>query len=250
KQPQSEHNGALPRGRFPPCRRRRPTPPPLIPTRPPTPTPAGPATPPPQSPSPARGNLCTGTCTTCSTAAREAQRATPAMDGTPPPKPEAKLAAGEAGYVLEDVPHVSDYLPDLPTYPNPLQDNTAYSVVKQYFVDPDDTVCQKIVVHKDGPRGNHFRRAGPRQRVYHTLFMLHIDDKEKEFSLTSFFVSIRSILNLTRSMLALSPVEDSAQDLILLLGKLYAAYLTCTVSPRYLGFRVGIEVSTLATPST
>uniref|UniRef100_A0A453QPR8 Phosphofructokinase domain-containing protein n=1 Tax=Aegilops tauschii subsp. strangulata TaxID=200361 RepID=A0A453QPR8_AEGTS len=164
--PQSEHNGALPRGRFPPCRRRRPTPPPLIPTRPPTPTPAGPATPPPQSPSPARGNLCTGTCTTCSTAAREAQRATPAMDGTPPPKPEAKLAAGEAGYVLEDVPHVSDYLPDLPTYPNPLQDNTAYSVVKQYFVDPDDTVCQKIVVHKDGPRGNHFRRAGPRQRVY------------------------------------------------------------------------------------
>ncbi|XBH97327.1 hypothetical protein VPH35_127011 [Triticum aestivum] len=86
------------------------------------------------------------------------------MDGTPPRKPEAKLAAGEAGYVLEDVPHVSDYLPDLPTYPNPLQDNTAYSVVKQYFVDPDDTVCQKIVVHKDGPRGNHFRRAGPRQR--------------------------------------------------------------------------------------
>jgi len=52
------------------------------------------------------------------------------------------------------------------TYPNPLQDNPAYSVVKQYFVNPDDTVCQKIVVHKDGPRGNHFRRAGPRQRVY------------------------------------------------------------------------------------
>ncbi|KAL5199374.1 hypothetical protein ABZP36_020577 [Zizania latifolia] len=54
----------------------------------------------------------------------------------------------------------------LKTYPNPLQDNPAYSVVKQYFVNPDDTVCQKIVVHKNGPRGNHFRRAGPRQRVY------------------------------------------------------------------------------------
>lgn len=26
----------------------------------------------------------------------------------------AKLVSGEAGYVLEDVPHVSDYLPDLP----------------------------------------------------------------------------------------------------------------------------------------
>ncbi|KAL5224271.1 hypothetical protein ABZP36_010910 [Zizania latifolia] len=89
---------------------------------------------------------------------------TGAMDGTA--KPEVKLVAGDAGYVLEDVPHVSDYLPDLPTYPNPLQDNPAYSVVKQYFVNPDDTVCQKVVVHKDGPRGNHFRRAGPRQRVY------------------------------------------------------------------------------------
>ncbi|KAF8732904.1 hypothetical protein HU200_015254 [Digitaria exilis] len=85
-----------------------------------------------------------------------------AMDGAA----AVKLVPGEAGYVLEDVPHVSDYLPDLPTYPNPLQDNPAYSVVKQYFVNPDDTVCQKIVVHKDGPRGNHFRRAGPRQRVY------------------------------------------------------------------------------------
>ncbi|KAE8714122.1 ATP-dependent 6-phosphofructokinase 7 [Hibiscus syriacus] len=54
----------------------------------------------------------------------------------------------------------------LMTYPNPLQDNPAYSVVKQYFVHVDDTVPQKIVVHKDSPRGIHFRRAGPRQRVY------------------------------------------------------------------------------------
>uniref|UniRef100_A0A0E0L7Y0 ATP-dependent 6-phosphofructokinase n=1 Tax=Oryza punctata TaxID=4537 RepID=A0A0E0L7Y0_ORYPU len=81
-------------------------------------------------------------------------------------KPEVKLVTGDGGYVLEDVPHVCDYLPDLPTYSNPLQDNPAYSVVKQYFVNPDDTVCQKAIVHKDGPRGNHFRRAGPRQRVF------------------------------------------------------------------------------------
>ncbi|KAM7509618.1 hypothetical protein LguiA_020071 [Lonicera macranthoides] len=78
----------------------------------------------------------------------------------------AKVVTGDAGYVLEDVPHLSDYIPDLPTYSNPLQDNPAYSVVKQYFVDDDDTVQQKIVVHKDSPRGVHFRRAGPRQRVY------------------------------------------------------------------------------------
>uniref|UniRef100_A0A1J3IY69 ATP-dependent 6-phosphofructokinase n=2 Tax=Noccaea caerulescens TaxID=107243 RepID=A0A1J3IY69_NOCCA len=77
-----------------------------------------------------------------------------------------KIINGSCGYVLEDVPHLTDYLPGLPTYPNPLQDNPAYSVVKQYFVDADDTVPQKIVVHKDGPRGIHFRRAGPRQKVY------------------------------------------------------------------------------------
>ncbi|GAB4837159.1 ATP-dependent 6-phosphofructokinase 3 [Ancistrocladus abbreviatus] len=83
-----------------------------------------------------------------------------------PHYPDKKLVKGELGYVLDDVPHLSDYIPDLPTYPNPLQDNAAYSIVKQYFVHTDDTVPQKIVVHKDSPRGRHFRRAGPRQMVY------------------------------------------------------------------------------------
>ncbi|KAG7021907.1 ATP-dependent 6-phosphofructokinase 7, partial [Cucurbita argyrosperma subsp. argyrosperma] len=50
---------------------------------------------------------------------------------------KAKIVHGDSGYVLEDVPHLSDYIFDLP-----------------------------IVVHKSGPRGVHFRRAGPRQRVY------------------------------------------------------------------------------------
>ncbi|XP_078164588.1 ATP-dependent 6-phosphofructokinase 6-like isoform X1 [Carex rostrata] len=77
-----------------------------------------------------------------------------------------KIVTGDVGYVLEDVPHLTDYLPDLPTYPNPLQNNPAYSVVKQYFVNTDDTVTQTIVVHNSSPRGTHFRRAGPRQRVY------------------------------------------------------------------------------------
>ncbi|XP_030512953.1 ATP-dependent 6-phosphofructokinase 3-like [Rhodamnia argentea] len=79
---------------------------------------------------------------------------------------QMKVVNGDAGYVLEDVPHLSDYIEDLPTYPNPLRSNPAYAVVKQYFVDMDDTVAQKVVVHKDGPRGTHFRRAGPRQKVY------------------------------------------------------------------------------------
>ncbi|KAL6140792.1 hypothetical protein ACLB2K_059085 [Fragaria x ananassa] len=79
---------------------------------------------------------------------------------------QPKIITGEAGYVLEDVPHLSDYIPDLPTYSNPLQDKPSYSVVKQYFVNVDDSVAQTIVVHKDSPRGTHFRRAGPRQKVY------------------------------------------------------------------------------------
>ncbi|GMI92712.1 phosphofructokinase 3 [Hibiscus trionum] len=89
------------------------------------------------------------------------------MDSSTSPEfSKPKIVIGPGGYVLEDVPHLSDYIPDLPTYPNPLQDNPAYSVVKQYFVHVDDTVPQKVVVHKDSPRGIHFRRAGPRQKVY------------------------------------------------------------------------------------
>ncbi|XP_047971762.1 ATP-dependent 6-phosphofructokinase 6-like [Salvia hispanica] len=81
---------------------------------------------------------------------------------------QMKVTEGQLGYVLQDVPHITDYIPNLPTYPNPLRSNPAYSVVKQYFVDMDDSVPQKIVVHKDTPRGVHFRRAGPRQKVYFT----------------------------------------------------------------------------------
>nr|AFK34847.1 unknown [Lotus japonicus] len=72
----------------------------------------------------------------------------------------------DSGFVLEDVPHLSDYIPHLPTYPDPLQDNPSYSVVKQYYVNEDDTVAQQIVVHKNSSRGTHFRRAGPAQKVY------------------------------------------------------------------------------------
>lgn len=54
----------------------------------------------------------------------------------------------------------------LQTYPNPLQDNPAYADVKQYFVHPDDVVAKDIVVRLNSPRGLHFRRAGPRQKVY------------------------------------------------------------------------------------
>ncbi|KAB2596486.1 ATP-dependent 6-phosphofructokinase 4 [Pyrus ussuriensis x Pyrus communis] len=70
------------------------------------------------------------------------------------------------GFVLEDVPHLTNFLPHLPSYSNPLKQSQAYAVVKQTFVSPDDVVAQKVVVQKEGPRGVHFRRAGPREKVY------------------------------------------------------------------------------------
>lgn len=79
---------------------------------------------------------------------------------------QPKDVSGDFGYVLDDVPHLSDYVPNLPNYPNPLQDNPAYAGVRQYFINVDETIAQKVVVHKGSPRGTHFRRAGPRQRVY------------------------------------------------------------------------------------
>ncbi|KAI4351250.1 hypothetical protein L6164_005626 [Bauhinia variegata] len=69
-------------------------------------------------------------------------------------------------FVLEDVPHLTNFLPDLPSYPNPLQKSQAYAIVKQTFVSPEDVVAQKIVTRKDSARGVHFRRAGPREKVY------------------------------------------------------------------------------------
>ncbi|XP_047341052.1 ATP-dependent 6-phosphofructokinase 4, chloroplastic-like [Impatiens glandulifera] len=80
--------------------------------------------------------------------------------------PDWTLQEVDNGFVLEDVPHLTDFLPDLQSYPNPVQTSQAYSVVKQNFVSSEDVVAQKIVVHKGSPRGVHFRRAGPRERVY------------------------------------------------------------------------------------
>lgn len=69
-------------------------------------------------------------------------------------------------FVLEDVPHLTNFLPDLPSYPNPLQKSQAYSIVKRNFVSPDDVVAQNVVIQKESPRGVHFRRAGPREKVF------------------------------------------------------------------------------------
>ncbi|XP_002975191.2 ATP-dependent 6-phosphofructokinase 6 [Selaginella moellendorffii] len=92
----------------------------------------------------------------------------PSMDSASSnPSSDVKLVNGANGAVLEDVPHVTDWLPDLPTYANPLKHNPAYVAVKQYFVDEDAMVAKDIVVTLKTPgEGIHFRRAGPREQIY------------------------------------------------------------------------------------
>ncbi|KAL4574911.1 hypothetical protein LXL04_021751 [Taraxacum kok-saghyz] len=75
-------------------------------------------------------------------------------------------ADDDDGFILEDVPHLTNFLPDLPTYPNPLENSQAYAIVKNTFVSSEDAVAYQIVVKKGSPRGVHFRRAGPREKVY------------------------------------------------------------------------------------
>ncbi|KAK4256361.1 hypothetical protein QN277_009238 [Acacia crassicarpa] len=79
---------------------------------------------------------------------------------------QSSKQAQNDGFVLEDVPHLTHFLPDLQSYPNPLQKSQAYAIVKNTFVSPEDVVAQNIVIQKDSPRGIHFRRAGPREKVY------------------------------------------------------------------------------------
>jgi 6-phosphofructokinase 1 len=41
-----------------------------------------------------------------------------------------KIVKGAGGAILEDVPHITDWLPDLPTYANPLKYHPAYASVR------------------------------------------------------------------------------------------------------------------------
>ncbi|KAG0567914.1 hypothetical protein KC19_7G171400 [Ceratodon purpureus] len=91
---------------------------------------------------------------------KEVRSASESMEGK-------KIFTGAGGATLEDVPHLTDWLPDLPTYSNPLKHNPAYSGVRQYFVEDTDVVARDVVVNIDDMgHGVHFRRAGPREKIY------------------------------------------------------------------------------------
>ncbi|KAJ7531163.1 hypothetical protein O6H91_14G034600 [Diphasiastrum complanatum] len=79
----------------------------------------------------------------------------------------SKIERMASGAILEDVPHLTDWLPTLQTYANPLKHNPSYSTVKQYFIEEDDVVAKDIVVKISNPwDGVYFRRSGPREKIY------------------------------------------------------------------------------------
>ncbi|KAF3638603.1 ATP-dependent 6-phosphofructokinase 4, chloroplastic [Capsicum annuum] len=47
-------------------------------------------------------------------------------------------------FIIEDVPHLTYFLPDLPSYTNPLKRSQAYAIVKKTFVNPEDMVAKEV----------------------------------------------------------------------------------------------------------
>jgi len=72
------------------------------------------------------------------------------------------------GEVME-VPHLSDWITNLDTYPNPMSELEYYKTnvgLKQIYVDPDDVVLKDVILNINRPfSGALFRRAGPRKVV-------------------------------------------------------------------------------------
>lgn len=55
-----------------------------------------------------------------------------------------EISDNDDGFVVEGVPHLTDFLPDLPSYPNPLEKTQAYAIVKNTFVSPEDLVAENV----------------------------------------------------------------------------------------------------------
>lgn len=69
------------------------------------------------------------------------------------------------GGTLRTVPHLSEWVADLKTYPNPMA--LEEDVLPEHFVDPDDVVARNVVLNMNRPMGGDlFIRAGPRKDVH------------------------------------------------------------------------------------
>uniref|UniRef100_A0A7S3A3W8 Phosphofructokinase domain-containing protein n=1 Tax=Rhodosorus marinus TaxID=101924 RepID=A0A7S3A3W8_9RHOD len=77
------------------------------------------------------------------------------------PSPEGPFC--ELGH-LSEVPHLTDYLPDLEVHKNPA---AGREFINRYFVDNGDAVMKQVVMNAAKPRDmTMYMRAGPRESVY------------------------------------------------------------------------------------
>ncbi|XP_058098284.1 uncharacterized protein LOC131243159 isoform X2 [Magnolia sinica] len=83
--------------------------------------------------------------------------------------------------------------------PGLAQISTCMLIASQYFVNVDDTVAQKIVVHKSSRRGTHFRRARPRQKLRSISLSLDalLDYNDKDIEESTFEVSQKGKIGIT-----------------------------------------------------
>ncbi|KAK4439495.1 ATP-dependent 6-phosphofructokinase [Sesamum alatum] len=72
---------------------------------------------------------------------------------------------------LQRLPHLTDYLPDLQTHPNPLDSNPFFHPISEFYITASDVILRHILhdLSESFPSpGPHlaYNRAGPRKQVY------------------------------------------------------------------------------------
>ncbi|KAL5576349.1 hypothetical protein UlMin_018048 [Ulmus minor] len=72
---------------------------------------------------------------------------------------------------LQELPHLTDYLPNLQSLPSPLENNRFFRPSEGFYLTPGDVILRQIVYDLSGtfsPSAPHqaYHRAGPRDRVY------------------------------------------------------------------------------------
>ncbi|KAL2245052.1 UNVERIFIED_CONTAM: ATP-dependent 6-phosphofructokinase 2 [Sesamum indicum] len=72
---------------------------------------------------------------------------------------------------LQRLPHLTDYLPDLQTHPNPLDNNQFFHPISEFYISSSDVILRHILhdLSEGFPSpGPHlaYNRAGPRKQIY------------------------------------------------------------------------------------
>ncbi|KAG9448770.1 hypothetical protein H6P81_008735 [Aristolochia fimbriata] len=82
------------------------------------------------------------------------------------------LSDGISSVKLQKLSHLTDYLPDLSTFPNPLDENPFYHPSAGFFIWPTDVILRDILHDLSGtfqPSGPRlaYHRAGPRKKIFY-----------------------------------------------------------------------------------